>query len=216
MRASHTDPDAVRSKKPKNASTWADTEHPPDSYAPEVTFFDSEGWGKELQSTRKERKGPLQRKTRQQVDEDSKKRKKKSSTDLNAELRCRPGAQQVEKSPLVDWEGWQEHSHRRKEKGKTSSRASPTGKTKSTRKKWTEDDEIDMNAGEQALHRLAHKLNGLAPKRANSASVRRRKMNNPSLESLSSCQHEELAIDGVRLPRATQAVLEPGAIIYTL
>ena len=34
------------------------------------------GVGKELQSTRKERKDPPQRKTRQQVDEDSKKRKK--------------------------------------------------------------------------------------------------------------------------------------------
>ena len=73
-----------------------------------------------------------------------------------------------------------------------------------------------MNGGEQALHGLAPKLNGLAPKRANSASVRRRKTNNPSLESLSSCWHEELAIDSVRAPRATQAVLEPGAIIHTL
>ena len=73
-----------------------------------------------------------------------------------------------------------------------------------------------MNGGDQALHGLAPKLNGLAPKRANSASVRRRKTNNPSLESLSSCRHEELTIDGVRAPRATQAVLEPGAIIYTL
>ena len=73
-----------------------------------------------------------------------------------------------------------------------------------------------VNGGEQALHGLAPKLNGLAPKRANSASVRRRKTNDPSLESLSSCRHEELAIDGVRAPRATQAVLEPGAIIYTL
>ena len=73
-----------------------------------------------------------------------------------------------------------------------------------------------MNGGEQALHGLAPKLNALAPKRANSASVRRRKTNNPSLESLSSCRHEELAIDGVTAPRATQAVLVPGAIIHTL
>ena len=72
-----------------------------------------------------------------------------------------------------------------------------------------------INGGEQAFHGLP-KLNGLAPKRANSASVRRRKTNNPSLEGLLSCRHEELAIDGVRAPRATQAVLEPGAIIYTL
>ena len=83
-------------------------------------------------------------------------------------------------------------------------------------KKRTEDDEIDMNGGEQALHGLAPKLNGLAPKRANSAFVRRRKTNNPSLESLSSCQHEKLTIDGVRAPRATQAVLEPGVIIDSL
>ena len=54
-----------------------------------------------------------------------------------------------------------------------------------------------MNGGEPALHGLAPKLNGLAPKRANSASVRRRKTNNPSLESLSSCRHEELAISTV-------------------
>ena len=74
---------------------------------------------------------------------------------------------------------------------------------------------LNMNGGEQALHGLAPKLNGLAPKRANSASVRRRKTNNPSFESLSSSRHEELAIDVVRAPRATQAVLEPGAIIYT-
>ena len=73
-----------------------------------------------------------------------------------------------------------------------------------------------VNGGQQALHGLAPKLNGLAPKRANSASVRRRKTNDPSMESLSSCGHEELAIDDVRAPRATQAVLEPGAIIYTL
>ena len=73
-----------------------------------------------------------------------------------------------------------------------------------------------MNGAEKALHGLAPKLNGLAPKRANSASVRRRKTNNPSLESLSSCRREQLAIDRVRAPRATQAVLEPGAIIYTL
>ena len=73
-----------------------------------------------------------------------------------------------------------------------------------------------MNGGEKALHGLAPKLNGLAPKRANSASVLRRKTNNPSLESLSSCRHEALAIDGVKAPRATQAVLEPGTIICTL
>ena len=65
------------------------------------------------------------------------------------------------------------------------------------------------NGGEQALH-------GLAPKLATSASVRRRETNNPSLESLSSCRHEELAIDGVRAPRATQAVFEPGAFSNTL
>ena len=110
----------------------------------------------------------------------------------------------------------QEHSNRRKEKGKISSRASPTGKTKSARKSELKTMKSTMNGGEQDLHGLAPKLNGLAPKWPNSASVRRRKTNNPSLESLSSCRHEELAIDGVRAPRATKAVLEPGAIIYTL
>ena len=186
-------------KKQKITPTWAEKE----PIGSRSHIFRLGGVGKELQSTRKKRKDPPQRKTRQQVDEDSKKRKKKSSTDLNAELRRRPGAQQIEKSPLVDWEGWQEHSNRRKEKEKTSSRASPTGKTKSTRKSELKTMKSTMNGGEQALHGLAPKLNGLAPKWPYSASVRRRKTNYPSLESLSSCRHKELAIDGVRAPRAT-------------
>ena len=106
---------------------------PPDTYRLQKShFFYWKGWEKNS-NPRNERKDPPQRKTRQQIDEDPKS-EKKSSTDLNAELRRRPAAQQIEGSPLVDWEGWQEHSNRRKEKRKTSSRASPTGKTKSTRK----------------------------------------------------------------------------------
>ena len=97
---------------------------------------------------------------------------KKNSTDLNIELRRCPGAQQMEPSPLVDWEGWQEHSNRRKETGKVSSPASPTGKTKRTRKSELK---TMRSIGERALHGLAPNWTDLPPKRANSASVRRRK-----------------------------------------
>ena len=107
------------------------------------------GVGKELQSTRKERKDPPQRKTRPcRSTKTPKSEKKKSGTDLNAELRRRPGAQQIQKLPFVDWEEWQEHSNRRKEKGKTSSRASSTGKTKSTRKSELKTMKSTMNGGE--------------------------------------------------------------------
>ena len=125
-------------------------------------IFRLRGVGKELQSTRKERNDPPQRKTRQQVDEDSKKRKKRS-TDLNAELRRRPGAQQIERSPLVDWEGWEEHSNRRKEKGKTSSRASPTGKTNSTRKSELKTMKSTWTAAHKPCTDLPPKWTDLAP-----------------------------------------------------
>ena len=73
--------------------------------------------GKRSPNHQNRKKRPRTKRTRQQVEEESKSEKR--SNDLNAELRRRPGAQQIEKSPGVDWEGWQEHSNRQKEKGKT-------------------------------------------------------------------------------------------------
>ena len=54
-----------------------------------------------------------------------------------------------------------------------------------------------MNGGGQVLH-------GLAPKRANSASVRRRKTNNPSLESLTTRRARDRRYPGVESERQGQ------------
>ena len=73
----HTDPDAVRSKKKKEMHNLSRDRTPlliPIGSRSHI--FRLGGVGKELQSTRKEKRDPPQRKIRQQVDEYSKTRKK--------------------------------------------------------------------------------------------------------------------------------------------
>ena len=60
------------------------------------------GVGKELQFTRKKNEKTLRNEKPDSRSTKTPKSEKKSVTDLNAELRRRPGAQQIEKSPLVD------------------------------------------------------------------------------------------------------------------
>ena len=130
----HTYPDSVRSKNKKIHQPEPTQNTPPDTYRLQKSHFSIGRGGKRTPIRQKRTKRPSATKNQTAGRRRLRKAKKKSSTDLNAELRRRLGAQQIERSPLVDWEGWQEHSNRRKEKGKTSSRASPTGQTKSTRK----------------------------------------------------------------------------------
>ena len=117
-------------------------------------IFDWEGWKKNSNPPKKERKDPPHRKTWQQVDEESIKAKK---TEHWPE-RWAQGPSWCPADRDVTLSRWQEHSNRRKEKEKTLllkdiQLSKSNWQDKEHSKKWTEDDEIKHERRRTSLAR---------------------------------------------------------------